>query len=482
MTTSELASLVDGTERPGPASSTLPNPARPDEAVATVWLADADVADAAIGAAHRAAGGWRATRAPARGDVLRAAARILEERAETIARDLTAEEGKTLAESRRETLLAAKIFGYYAIQTLDPDGATYPSHQPDLLLFTTREPLGVVSVITPWNFPMSLPAWKIAAALAFGNTVVWKPAENVPRTAVHLASALADAGLPAGVLNLVLGRGSQVGDVLATDPRIAAVTFTGSTPVGRGVQRRAHATNKKVQLELGGKNPAIVLADADLEAAAREISVAAFGATGQKCTATSRVLVQRPVLAELVERLAAWADRWVLGDGLEPDTTMGPVATGGQLETVLGYLERARADGATAVAGGGRADGALASGYFVRPTVLVDVDPAHPVVREEIFGPVVAVLPVEEFDDAVAAANDTPFGLAAGLFTRDITRALRFADRISAGVVRINRATSGMEYHAPFGGMKDSGYGHRELGKAAHEFFTESKTVYLGGA
>ncbi|NIK61414.1 aldehyde dehydrogenase family protein [Kribbella shirazensis] len=477
----ELSSLVAGDDRPGPARTMLVNPARPSEVVNTVALADAAVAEAAIDAAHRAAAAWRATSAPARGEVLRLAAQKLDESVETIARDLTREEGKTLAESARETQSAAKLFRYFAAQTLDAQGETYPSHFPDLLLYTRREPLGVVSVITPWNFPIQLPSWKIAAALAFGNTVVWKPAENVPRTTLHIASALVDAGLPDGVLNIVLGRGSQIGDILVTDPRVAAVTFTGSTPVGRTIQQRAVAAGKKVQLELGGKNPAIVLADADLERAAREISVAAFGATGQKCTATSRVLVERPVFDELVERLEAEAASWVLGDPLDANTTMGPVATAGQLDTVLGYLERARVEGARAVAGGSRADGALADGYFVAPTVLVDVERSHAVVREEIFGPVAAVLPVDSFADAVAEANNTPFGLSAGIFTADLSRALQFVEQSQAGIVRVNRSTSGVEYHVPFGGMKDSGYGQREQGKAAQDFFTESKTVYLAG-
>jgi acyl-CoA reductase-like NAD-dependent aldehyde dehydrogenase len=311
--------------------------------------------------------------------------------------------------------------------------------------------------------------------------VVWKPAEIVPRTAGHVAGALRDAGLPAGVLNLVIGRGSQIGDVLVTHPDVGAVTFTGSTPVGQAIQAKAAAAGKKVQLEMGGKNPSVVLAGADLEHAARQISIGAFGAAGQKCTATSRVIVERSVAAELTDRVKEHADRWVLGDPLDAATTLGPVASDEQLQTVLGYIDRARQEGARAVAGGGRGEGALAEGYFVRPTVFVDVEPSHAVAREEIFGPVAALLPVDSYEEAIAEANNTPFGLTASLFTNDLTLALRFTRDIRTGIVRVNQATSGIEYHVPFGGTKASGHGHRELGKAAREFFTETKTVYISG-
>lgn len=477
-----LSSLVDGVWRPGSGKVQTRNPANPGEVLFSVSLADATLAASAVEAARRALPGWATMSAPARGEVLSRAAGLLDERAAAISRDLTREEGKTIAESTRETHLAAKLLRYYAAQTFDPDGETYPSHQPDLLLYTRREPLGVVSAITPWNFPISLPAWKIAAALAFGNTVVWKPAEIVPRTAVHLTQALVDAGLPDGVLNLMLGKGSQIGDVLVTHPGIAAVTFTGSTPVGRSIQARAAAGGRKLQLELGGKNPAIVLADGDLDLAAEQISIGAFGATGQKCTATSRVIVERSVVAELVERLKAHAEGWTLGEPLDPITTMGPLASEDQLDTVLRYLQVAHDEGGRVVTGGGRppSGGSLADGYFVNPTVLADVRPDHVVAQEEIFGPVAAVLPVESFDEALATANDTPFGLSASVFTNDLSKALRFTRESRTGIVRVNQGTSGQEYHVPFGGTKDSGYGQREQGKAAREFFTELKTVYLG--
>jgi alpha-ketoglutaric semialdehyde dehydrogenase len=484
----ELASFIAGSWRPGERAAPVRNPARPAEIVATSSLGGADLAAEAVQAAADAAPAWRATSAPARGAVLRRAADLLDERAEEIGRDLTREEGKTVGESVRETRLAADILRYHAGQALEPDGETYPSHRPDVLLFTRREPLGVVSVITPWNFPISIPAWKVAPALVAGNAVVWKPAEIVPGTAVHLVRALTDAGLPPGALNLVLGRGSQVGDVLTTHPAVDAVTFTGSNGVGRAIQSRAVAAGKKVQLELGGKNPAIVTADADLDRAAELVSLGAFGATGQKCTATSRVIVERAVLDDFVERLVEAAGRWTLGDPLDPATSLGPLASAEQRRTVLGHLELARQQGARAVAGGTAGAGAAGDrggregGYFVAPTVLTDVDPSHAVAREEVFGPVAAVMGAGSYDDAVALANDTPYGLSASLFTGDLTRALRFAREIRSGIVKINQATSATELHVPFGGTKDSGYGQREQGKVARDFFTEIKTVYVGPA
>jgi aldehyde dehydrogenase (NAD+) len=476
----QLGSYIDGEWQQGPEQLADSNPANPAEHVAVAFQADTAMTEQAVAAAAQAAAGWRATSAPVRGDVLRTAAGLLDARLQDIARDLSREEGKTVAESVREVQLAARIFRYYAAQTLDADGETYPSHDAETLLFTRREPLGVVAAITPWNFPVSLPSWKMAPALAYGNAVVWKPAELVPLVSVHLATALADAGLPPGVLNLVIGKGSRVGEVLVSSPAVDAVTFTGSTLIGRTLQVRAAANGKKVQLELGGKNPAVVLADADLDLAAAQISVGAFGASGQKCTATSRVVVEQRVADDLVDRLAKLADAWRLGDPLDAATTMGPVASAEQLDSVLGYVETARREGGELVAGGDRADGALAAGYFVRPTVFRDVKPTDTIAREEVFGPVLSVIPVPDYEQALSVANDTPYGLSASVFTNDLARALHFARESRTGIVRINQGTSGIEYHVPFGGVKNSGVGDRELGKAARAFYTESKTVYLG--
>jgi acyl-CoA reductase-like NAD-dependent aldehyde dehydrogenase len=475
----ELASFVAGEWRRGARQAEDTSPTHPSEVVARYTLADADVATQAVAAAAAAFPAWRATPAPSRGEILRKAAALLDERAEAIGRDLTREEGKTLPEGVRETQLSANILRYYAAQTLDPDGDTYPSAKANVFLYTRREALGVVSVITPWNFPICIAAWKIAPAIAFGNTIVWKPAELVPLTAAHFLKALVDAGLPQGVVNLVLGKGSEVGEVITTHPDIAAISFTGSNAVGRALQAKAAAKGKRVQLELGGKNPAIVLADADLDLAADQIARGAFLAAGQKCTATSRVIVERSVLGGLVDRLTAHANTWKLGDPLASDTIVGPVVSEQQLTTVLGYLDKARAQGARVVAGGARGAGELADGYFVRPTVLSDVKTTDAVFREEIFGPVAAVIAADSFDQAIAMANDTQYGLSASIFTRDLGRALRFADQIRSGIVKVNSETSGVEYHVPFGGVKESSSGSREQGKAAREFFTESKTVYI---
>jgi alpha-ketoglutaric semialdehyde dehydrogenase len=474
--TVELASIVAGRRLEGDEIVADVNPAAPGECIATVSLASPAIATEAVDAAHGAFPAWRDMPAPARGDILRRAADLVDERADAIGRDLAREEGKTLAEAIGETRRAAAILRYYAGQTLEPDGETYPSHGPKTFLYARREPVGVVTAITPWNFPIAIPAWKLAPALAFGNTVVWKPAEIVPLTATHFATALADAGLPHGVLALVLGRGSTIGETLVTHDRVDAVTFTGSNEVGRVLQLQATAAGKKVQLELGGKNPAVVLADADLELAAEHVARGAFLSTGQKCTATSRVIVEQPVFAEFSERLVAHARTWPVGDPLDESTKIGPLASKSQLETVSRYLDLADREAATVLAGGGRGNG---GGYFVEPTVLADLPPTSRVVREEIFGPVAALLPAGSYGEAVALANDTRFGLTAALFTRDLGRAMRFARDVRAGVVKVNQESAGLELHVPFGGMRESSSGSREQGKAAREFFTQWKTVYV---
>jgi alpha-ketoglutaric semialdehyde dehydrogenase len=468
---------VAGEWRDGVRTGADVNPARPSERVAQVALGDARVATAAVEAARAAFRPWRATPPPLRGDILRKAADILDQRAEAVGRDLTREEGKTLAEGIGETKRAVAILRYYAGQTLEPDGETYPSHSPATFLYARREPVGVVAAITPWNFPIAIPAWKIAPALAYGNTVVWKPAGIVPLTAVHFLQALVDAGIPKGVLNLVIGSGAEVGDVLATHDDVDAITFTGSNSVGRSLQEKAVAHGKKVQLEMGGKNPSVVLADADLAHAAEHVARGAFLSAGQKCTATSRVIVEQGALKEFQDRLVALAESWKLGDPLEPDTKVGPVASEDQLKTVTDYLEVGKQDGRV-LTGGGRARD-LGEGYYVQPTVIADVPAASRVVREEIFGPVAAIIPAKSYDEAVQLANDTPFGLTASLFTRDLGRALTFAGDIRTGVVKINQESAGLEYQVPFGGMKESSSGSREQGKAAREFFTQWKTVYL---
>ena len=469
--------MIDGRARAGDDDVVDVNPAHPAEHIARVSLAGTELAAEAVEAAARAFPDWSETPAPERGAVLRRAADLLETRVDAVARDLAREEGKTLAESVGETRRAVAILGYYAGQALEPDGETYLSHLRQTLLFARREPLGGVVAITPWNFPIAIPAWKLAPALAFGNTVIWKPAEIVPLTATHLFAALCDAGLPDGVLNLVLGRGSSVGDAIVAHRLTDAVTFTGSNDVGRAIQLRAMGAGAKVQLELGGKNAAVVLADADLHLAAEQVARGAFLSAGQKCTATSRVIVEAPVLDEFTARLVAHAEAWPVGDPLDEATKVEPLSSQAQLETVTGYLELAERDAGRILAGGDRSD--ASDGYYVAPTVVAELPASSRVVREEIFGPVVALLPATSYREAVALANDTPHGLTAAVFTRDLGKALDFARSARAGVVKVNQETAGLEFHVPFGGMRQSSSGSREQGKVARDFFTQWKTVYI---
>ena len=473
-----LSSYIAGEWRTGGNVALDLNPARPREVVAEVQQADPMAAGDAVEAARHAFPAWRALPAPARGDILRKAADQLEQRAEAIGTELSREEGKTLAEGIGETRRAAAILRYYAGQTLEPDGETFPSASPRTLLYARREPVGVVVVISPWNFPIAIPAWKIAPALAYGNTVVFKPAELVPLTAVRLVEALQDAGLPGGVLNLVLGKSAVIGDVLTNHELVDAITFTGSNTVGRAIQLQATTRGAKVQLELGGKNPAVVLADADLSLAAEQVARAAFLSAGQKCTATSRVIVETPILQSFSERLVSLATSWRLGNPLDADTRIGPLVSEERLQAVMGYLKDGRGDGVRFLCGGTRAE-ELGEGYFIRPTVVSEVDPNTRLARDEIFGPVAILLPVPTYEDAIAVANDTPFGLSASIFTRDLGKAMRFAQDIQAGVVKVNQESAGIEFQAPFGGTKGSSSGLREQGKAAREFFTQWKTVYI---
>jgi alpha-ketoglutaric semialdehyde dehydrogenase len=394
-----------------------------------------------------------------------------------VAFDLASEEGKTLPEAAGETGRAVAILRYFAAQTLEPDGETYPSHSAKTFLYAVREPVGTVAAITPWNFPIAIPAWKIAPALAYGNSVVWKPAEIVPLTAVHLVQALADAGLPSGVLNLVLGRGSEVGDTLTTHPGVDAITFTGSNKVGRAIQAQAVALGKKVQLELGGKNPAVVLADADLDHAADQVARGAFLSAGQKCTATSRVIVERAVWNEFHQKLVEKTEQMTVGDPLDAKTKIGPVSSEQQFKTVRDYLEIAKKENAVFLTGGSVPE--KGEGYFIPPVVLDGLSRQSVLVREEVFGPVVALLPAQNAEEALALANDTPFGLSASVFTNDLNRAMRFVRNLRAGVVKVNQETAGLEFQVPFGGMGDSSSGSREQGKVARDFFTQWKTVYI---
>ena len=473
-----LDSWIDGAWRPGPRIADDINPTHPAQPLATVRGADAAMATEAVGAARAAAAAWRRLPAPARADLLVATAALLERRAEVIGEDMAREEGKTRAEGFGEVHGAAAQFRYAAGRASEPDGATVSARDPGTrMLWSRREPLGVVVAITPWNFPLAIPAWKLAHALATGNTVVWKPAELTPLTSFHLSRCFEDAGLPAGVVNMVLGDGLEVGRALVESGDVDGITFTGSTAVGSDIHRRA-PLRARTQLEMGGSNPAVVLADADLDLAAEQIAQGAFLAAGQKCTATARVIVESAVYDELCDRLVARATTWTVGDPLHPATVLGPVASAAQYEGVRRHL--AAAPASAVVAGGVPPELAPGDGYFIAPTVFAGIDPTLPVACEEVFGPVTSLLRARDPEDAVRLANASSYGLSASVFSRNIDRCLAFAEAAEVGVVKINKATTGNEIHVPFGGRKQSGSGSPEMGWTAADFYTEWKTVYVG--
>lgn len=473
---------INGEWTAAAAGKTVPsiNPARPHEVVGYVPASDRSDLDRAVAAAKAALRPWRKLSGAARGDILFKAAAALERRADEIAETMTREMGKTLPEAKGETLRGVAILRYYAGEGMRRIGDVIPSTDSEALMFTTRVPLGVVGVIAPWNFPVAIPIWKIAPALVYGNTVVLKPAQETAVTAVKVVECLAEAGIPAGVLNLVCGSGSVIGQGLAEHPDVNGITFTGSNQVGKRVGQAALARGAKYQLEMGGKNPIIIAADADLDQAVEATISGGLRSTGQKCTATSRVIVMRdvyePFKAKLLDKIASIQ----VGDGLDPDVWMGPCANKQQLDTVLGYIQKGLSEGAALLAGGGRpSDPALAEGFYVQPTVFDNVSPGMAIAREEIFGPVLALIPVDTLEEAIATANDSEFGLSASVYTRDIGAVLAFIQEMDAGLVRINAETAGVELQAPFGGMKQSSSHSREQGQAAIEFFTSVKTVFV---
>jgi len=435
--------------------------------------------DAAVAAAASAFPAWRETPAPVRGNLLVRWASLLTQHTDELAAILAWEEGKTFGEARGEVLKATNIVEFMAGEGRRMGGHTIPSEMPRTFVYTVKAPLGPVAVITPWNFPIAIPCWKIAPALVAGNTIVFKPATLTPWTAMRAVELLHEAGLPPGVLNLIFGSGSAVGDQLVHHKAIRAVSFTGSNEVGTHVYTEGAKRLLKVQCELGGKNPLVVLEDADLELAADATAQGAFGSTGQRCTATSRAIVVNHVADRFVELLAARAKKVVVGDPLKDGVTMGPSVDDGQFQTVLKYLDVAKQEGARLVAGGCRlAEGDHANGHFVAPTIYDGVSPGMRIAKEEIFGPVLSVIRVKDFEEAVHVANDVEFGLSSSLYTNDVNRMYRFVDLIETGIVHVNSPTVGGEAQAPFGGMKGTGVGTREQGSVAVDFFTELKTVY----
>ena len=479
--------LING-EWLGEADTERMNPARPGELAALSPSGTAADVDAAISAATAAQPGWAALPAPARGAILMAAGDLLLDRQAAIAGDLVREEGKTLAEAKGEVKRASDVLRFFGSLGWAATGEVLPSGLPDTTITTRREPLGVVGLITPWNFPIAIPAWKSAPALISGNAVVIKPAELTPLSATHLARALQDAGLPAGVFNVVHGKGRVVGDALARDPRIAGLSFTGSTTVGLGLQEILNARRARVQLEMGGKNGVLVLDDADPRKAAKVVAAGAFGLTGQACTATSRVYVTPGIRSAFLEALTEEAASYTPGDGLGRDgsagAAMGAVVSSQQFEQNQAAVRTAVERGATLLHGAyedGAYDGGADAGFLFPAAILTDLPFDDDAVTEEIFGPVVAVLEVPDYEAGLAAINDSRYGLTAGICTDSLAYATDFAARAQAGVIKVNRPTAGLDLNVPFGGVKDSSTNtFREQGKSALDFFTWGKTVYTG--
>lgn len=456
------------------------NPARQSEVVARFQRSTAADLDAALKAAEAAFPAWRATPPPARGEVVLKAALILERRQEELARLMTREMGKPLKETMGDVQTAIDFGKYVAAEGRRAEGETVPSALRDKMCLTIRQPLGVVGIITPWNFPIAIPAWKTFPALVAGNAVVLKPASDTPLSAAMLVEVLTEAGLPGGVLNFVTGPGGTLGDALVTDPRVAMISLTGSTEVGKRVAELCGRDLRRCGLELGGKNAVIVMDDANLDEAVAAVAWGGFGTTGQRCTATSRVIVHERVAQAFNERLVARAEQLRVGDGLLPETDMGPLVNRGRVTAVHDYTEVGQAEGAKLLTGGRPlAEGALAEGAFYAPTVFGEVKPDMRIAQEEVFGPFVSVIPVPSYEAAIEAANSTMYGLSCAIFTENARTVFRAMRDINSGLVYVNAGTTGAEPHLPFGGTKQSGNGHRELGHKAVEDFSDIKTVFV---
>jgi aldehyde dehydrogenase (NAD+) len=453
------------------------NPAT-EEVCATVASADAEDLNAAVAAARAALNGpWGQMSARERGRLVRKLGERLMERADEVARLETLHNGKPITESRHvEIPAAAECFEYYGGWSDKVMGETIPV-KGNYLTYTLREPIGVVAAIVPWNFPLLLAVWKVAPALACGNTVILKPASQTPLTALALGEIAVEIGLPPGVLNVLTGPGAKLGQAIVEHPGIDKIAFTGDTSTGKGIMQAAAGTLKKITLELGGKSPNIVLADADMEAAIRGATIGIFYGKGEVCAAGSRLLVDKSIKNEFIDKLAARAKKMVAGDPMDPKTRFGALSSKKQLETVLRYVESGKSEGATLVAGGARTDIGTGKGYFVQPTVFADVKPEMTISREEIFGPVLAAIEFADLDEAIAVANDSPYGLAAGVWTRDIKKAHYVARKLQAGTVWINTYNV-YDTAAPFGGYKQSGFG-REMSAHALEHYTQVKSVWV---
>ncbi len=472
---------IDGRWMPAAKQKTFTsiNPADSRDVIGEFASAEIEDVRRAVDAARGAAPQWKSLSGFARGEFLRKAADILEARTEEIARAMTRENGKTIVEARGETARGVALLRFYAAEGVRALGEVIPSVNARTFIYTTRLPLGVVSVITPWNFPVAIPIWKIAPALVYGNTVVFKPASLTPHCGVLVASVFEQAGVPKGVVNLITGGGRALGEELVRNAGIHGVTFTGSNEVGRRIGAWAAERGVKFQLEMGGKNPVIVMPDCDLEQAAALTLRGAFGYAGQKCTATSRAIVLEAVYDAFAEKLVAKTKALKIGPGSDESNFLPPVVSEEQRRNILDSIEAGKKEARLLCGGGVPAGEIHRNGYYLEPTIFGDVGPESSLAQEEIFGPVLALMRARDLDEAIALANGVRFGLSASIFTRDLNAVQEYASRIEAGVVKINSETAGIEPQVPFGGMKDSSSHSREQGRAAMEFFTTIKAVYL---
>jgi len=461
-------------------SITVYNPSLKNEVIGELHLSDAADMKQAGEAARAALSSWAGLTGQARANYLYRTAELLNEHLEDLAQVASTEMGKPISEMKGEVNRGIQLLKYYAAEGVRSDGNVIPASSTHVLQYTKRVPLGVVGIITPWNFPVAIPIWKIAPALICGNTVIWKPAEYASLTAVRVAELFVEAGFPAGVINLVIGKGSVVGNVLLEEVDIDGVSFTGSTATGMRVASQAAKRNIRYQTEMGGKNAAVVLRDADLSITIPAIVSGAFRSAGQKCTATSRIIVENAIYDEFTDALQKEVNRLHISHALDPKSYLGPVASQSQYENVMHYVLMAARDGQILAEGSAQVD--QDSGHYVMPLVVSGVGVEHPLVSEEIFGPVATLLRAADFDEAMALCNQTVYGLSAAVFTKDITNGFRFLEQAEAGMVRINQETAGVEYQAPFGGMKMSSSHTREQGQAALDFYSQTKTcaIYYG--
>ena len=479
---STYRNFIDGRWVAAGSGETFENrsPANQDDVLGLVPRSGSPDVEAAVAAAKAAYPRWRLVPAPKRAEILYRAAQILSERKEDYARTMTREMGKILDETRGDVQEAVDMSYLMAGEGRRMYGQTVPSELRDKFAMSLRQPIGVCGMITAWNFPIAVPSWKILPALVCGNTVVFKPAEEAPASAVNFVQALADAGLPEGVVNLVLGDGPGTGAPLLAHPDVSVISFTGSTETGRLINQACAPTFKKVHLEMGGKNVILVMDDADLELAVDGALWGGFGTTGQRCTAASRVVVHQQVYGRFLDAFLSRARALRVGDGLDPQTQMGPSVSEAQLQRVIEYVRIGQQEGARLATGGKRlTDGAWSRGFFHEPTIFADVTRTMRIAREEIFGPVVSVLPCASLDEAIDIANDVAYGLSASIYTQDINKAFAAMRDVYTGIFYVNAPTIGAEVHLPFGGTKATGNGHREAGTAALDVFSEWKSVYV---